>query len=139
VGTYDQNLVDSFKRVSSYNRTDFDLLIQFLARRKLHVTPGVLAEVSNLAMQLKRDGFERMVEYNISELRRMDEHYVPKDVILEATELTKIGVTDTSLLIAAKKHDVGILTDDHPLWSRCMTEGIPATHMAELQGRADLF
>ncbi len=139
VGRYDENLIDSFKRMSGYDRTDFDLLIQFLARRKLNVTPGVLAEVSNLAMQLKRGGFERMIEYNISELKSMGEHYVPKDTILEAKELVRVGITDTSLLIAAKEHNVGILTDDHPLWSRCQTEGIPAIHMAELQGRGDLF
>ncbi|TET89279.1 MAG: hypothetical protein E3J35_10330 [Methanomassiliicoccales archaeon] len=139
VGAYDESLIGKFKRVSKYSRTDFDLLVQFLAGRKVCVTPGVLAEVSNMAMELKRGEFGKVVDHNVEELKQMDEHYVSKDDILEAEELKRVGVTDTSLLIAAKERDGEILTADHPLCSRCRKTGIPATHMAELQWRGEQF
>jgi hypothetical protein len=139
VGAYDESLIGRFKRVSRYSRTDFDLLVQFLAGRKVCVTPGVLAEVSNLAMKLKRGEFGRLVDHNIQELKRMDERYVAKDVILEEEVLKRVGVTDTSLLVAAKERDGEILTADHPLFSRCGGMGISATHMDELQWKGDQF
>lgn len=139
VGTFDESLVERFKRLSGYDSSDFDLLVQFLAGRRVLVTPGVLAEVSNMAMQLGREGFQRLVDRNIQGLRQMGESYVTKDIILEAPELKKVGVTDTSLVIAARHNDWEILTADHPLCSRCRTAGIDVTHMMELQSRAEQF
>lgn len=137
VGAFDESLIGRFKRVSRYDRTDFDLLVQFLTGRRICVTPGVLAEVSNLAMELKHDGFGRLVDHNIQALKRMDERYVPKDTILNVGEIKRIGVTDTSLLVAAKECKGEILTEDHPLCSRCRKRGISAIHVAELRLRAE--
>ncbi len=103
------------------------------------MTPGVLAEVSNLAMELKGDGFKKLVDSNIDALKRMGECYISKDVIIEAPEFKKVGVTDTSILLAAKDKNGEILTADHPLCSRCRTMGIPVTHMMELQSRSEEF
>lgn len=139
VGAYDESLIGRFKRVRAYNRTDFDLLVQFLAGRKVCVTPGVLAEMSNLALELKRGEFGRLVEHNIQELKRMDERYVPKDTILDMKEFKKVGVTDTSLLVAAEECKGEILTSDHPLYSRCRKKGISTIHMDELQWRGEHF
>jgi hypothetical protein len=90
-------------------------------------------------MKLKRGEFGRLVDHNIQELKRMDERYVAKDVILEEEVLKRVGVTDTSLLVAAKERDGEILTADHPLFSRCGGMGISATHMDELQWKGDQF
>ncbi|MCK5291534.1 MAG: hypothetical protein KAR39_05920 [Thermoplasmata archaeon] len=137
VGAYDESLIGKFKRVSRYNQTDFDLLVQYLAGRKVCVTPGVLAEMSNLAMGLKRGEFGRLIDHNIQELKRMDERYVPKDTIFDMREFRRIGVTDTSLLVAAEECEGEILTADHPLCFRCRKKGISATHMTELQWQGD--
>jgi hypothetical protein len=94
VGAYDETLIGRFKRVRNYKQVDFDLLVQFLAGRKVCVTPGVLAEMSNLAMELKQSEFGRLVDHNLQELKQMDEHYIPKDTILITKELKKAGVTD---------------------------------------------
>ena len=139
MGTYERGLVERFKRTRGYTRNDFDLLVQFLAGRRVIATPGVLAEVSNMAMQLRREEFNRLVERNIDGLRRMGEIHVAKDIVIEAPEFRKVGATDTSLLLAARENDWEILTSDHPLCSRCRNEGIEATHMMELQTRAEQF
>lgn len=69
----------------------------------------------------------------------MDERYVPKDTILDMKEFKKVGVTDTSLLVAAEECKGEILTSDHPLYSRCRKKGISAIHMDELQWRGEHF
>lgn len=139
VGTYGRNLIRRFKRTRDYSPDVFDLLVQFLAGRRVIATPGVLTEVSNLAMQLGREDFTRLVERNIEGLRSMREIHVEKDVVIEAPEFRKVGATDTTLLIAARDNEWEILTSDHPLCSRCWSEGIEATHMMELQTRAEQF
>lgn len=139
VGTCERGLVERFKRTKNYSRNDYDLLVQFLAGRRVIATPGVLAEVSNMAMQLRREEFARLVDRNIDGLRHMGEIHVAKDLIIEAPEFKRVGATDTTLLLAARDNDWEILTSDHPLFSRCRSEGIEATHMMELQTRAEQF
>ncbi len=139
VGTYDRGVIATFKRTRRYDENTYDLLIQFLAARRAIVTPGVLAEVSNLALELKDGGFPKMVEMNISSLRELGEIHVAKDVILASPVLGRMGVTDVSILVAAKEGKGEILTDDHQLLQRSRGEGIDATHMMELQSRADVF
>ncbi len=49
IGTYNKNLILTFKRLKTYNYTfeDFKILREFLTRTKvIMVTPGVLSEVS---------------------------------------------------------------------------------------------
>jgi len=139
VGTYDKNATAAFKRTRKYDVNTYDVLIQFLAARRGVITPGVLAEVSNLAMELKDEGFRRVVEANVSSLRELGEAYVAKDVILSSPVLGRMGVTDVSIFVAAKEGEGEILTDDFHLLQRSRGEGVDATHMMELQSRAELF
>jgi uncharacterized protein YacL len=139
VGSYERGLIERFKRTKEYSINVFDLLVQFLAGRRVIATPGVLAEVSNLAMQLPHKEFARLVDRNINGLRQLGEIHVEKDVVIEVPEFRRVGATDTALLLAARDHDWEILTADHPLFSRCQKEGIEATHMMELQTRAEQF
>ena len=55
IGAYDKNTIKGFKRLSMYDSVDFDLLLEFVAKRKVMVTPQVLAEVSNFAKELKNN------------------------------------------------------------------------------------
>lgn len=139
VGSYERGLVERFKRTKKYSINDFDLLVQFLAGRRVIATPGVLAEVSNMAMQLPRSEFSRLVDRNIDALRQLGEIHVGKDMVIEAPEFKRVGATDTTLLLAARENDWEVLTSDHPLFSRCQKEGIEATHMEALQTRGEWF
>ena len=55
IGSYDKNTIKGFKRLANYDSVDFDLLLEFVAKRKVMVTPQVLAEVSNFAKELKNN------------------------------------------------------------------------------------
>ena len=103
------------------------------------MTPGVLAEVSDLGMELKDDGFSKLVEANMSAPMELGESHVAKDVMLANPTPGRLGVTDVSILVAAREAKGEILTNDHHLWQRSMRDGVDATHMMELQSRAEFF
>src|SRR3970040_237267 len=77
IGLYDKNVIESFKRLSRYDSYDYDLLLQFITRRKIIVTPQVLSEVSNFANRLKPNKFSEFIEENKPTLEKIDEKYIP--------------------------------------------------------------
>lgn len=136
VGTFDKKLIGKSKRIKDYKPIDFDLLAQFLARRRIIVTPGVLAEVTNLAKTIKHFNFEKFVKANIKGLKKVGECHISKDIILESDVFSRLGYTDTSILIAAKENKGEVLTTDFPLYSRCRSLNMEATHFSALRERA---
>lgn len=141
IGSYDKNTIKNFKRLSKYDSDDYDLLFQFVAARKVMVTPQVLAEVSNFARELKNnpDTFSEIIKINKSLLEKIYEKYIPKDDILASQELFKFGFTDASIIVAAKENDALVLTDDHPLFGKCKSKGLDAKHMSEIQEIKEIF
>ena len=139
IGAYDKNMIKKFGRTEKYTESDFDILVQFLVTRKVYVTAGVLAEVSHFAEELKDNRFQELIDRNMENLRKMGECHIGKDIIIENVDFKRFGFTDTSILLAAKKNDWEILTDDHPLFGKCWKIGIPAHHMMELQSISNRF
>lgn len=141
IGSYNKNTIKSFKRLQEYDQDDFDLLFQFIAKRKVLVTPQVLAEVSNFAKQLKndKDAFSEIIERNRAILEKICEKYIPKNDILGSQELGRFGFTDTSIIAAAKENDALVLTDDFPLWGICKRKGLDTMHMNEILGMKEIF
>lgn len=128
MGLYDKNAINNFKRLSEYDSDDYDLLYQFVAKRKIIVTPQVLSEVSNFADQLK-NRFSEFIEENRPNLEKIDEKYITKAEILTSPEVVKFGFTDTSIILAAKENNALVLTDDFPLCNICKRNGLDAKHM----------
>lgn len=139
VGTYDNSMIGRFKRIKKYTNLDFDVLVQFLTKKRVFVTPGVLAEVSNFAEELGNKRFQEFVDRNMENLREMSELYIGKDIIIASSEFRQLGFTDTSIMLVAKEHGGEVLTADHHLCGKCGKMGIPAHHMIELQERAKQF
>lgn len=86
IGSYDKSTIKGFKRLSKYDSDDFDLLFQFVATRKVIITPQVLAEVSNFAKELKNnpDTFSEIIGKNKALLEKVCEKYIPKnDMVLK--------------------------------------------------------
>ncbi|RLG24202.1 hypothetical protein DRN85_08070 [Methanosarcinales archaeon] len=139
VGIYNQEMIGKARRLKDYKPAHFDVLWQFLAQRRIYITPGVLAEVTNLADQTVKANFEEFVEANSDTLEKMVEYYVQKNDILKKSEFARIGYTDTSILAAAEETDGEVLTSDHPLYLRCKKSGLDVTHMDALKERAEVF
>jgi len=77
-------------RLRKEGDSDFDLLVEILASRTGVSTPGALAEVSIMGMQLQRKDRDRAVERNVEALRHRDEIHVVKGNA-EAPEFKKVG------------------------------------------------
>ncbi|MDO9098954.1 MAG: hypothetical protein Q7U60_12645 [Candidatus Methanoperedens sp.] len=139
MGLYDENAIAKFKRLSKYDSDDYDLLLQFIAKRKIIVTPQVLSEVSNFAKELKPNRFSEFIEGNRSTLEKIDEKYIPKTAILASQEIVKFGFTDTSIILAAKENNALVLTDDFPLSGICKKIGVDTMLMMEIQSQKEIF
>ncbi|MCX9010568.1 MAG: hypothetical protein OIN66_05530 [Candidatus Methanoperedens sp.] len=138
MGLYDRKAIDGFKRLSEYDCDDYDLLFQFVARRKLIVTPQVLSEVSNFARGLKNKFSEFIVE-NRSTLERIDEKYIPKTDILTSQEVVNFGFTDISIILAAKENNALVLTDDFLLCGIYRKFELDTIHMTEVLSQKEIF
>lgn len=139
MGIYDKNAISSFKRLSSYDADDYELLLQFVFNRKIMVTPHVLSEVSNFASRLKSKFFE-FLESNAFTLDKIDEKYISKTYILNTPEVNKFGFTDISIILAAKENNALVLTDDFPLYGLCKKIGLDAMHVStEILSQTEIF
>ncbi len=139
MGLYDKNAIEDFKRLSGYDSDDYEILLQFVARRKIIVTPQVLSEVSNFADQLK-NRFSEFIKENRPYLEKIDEKYITKTEILTSPEVVKFGFTDTSIILAAKENNALVLTDDFPLCNICKRNGLDAKHMkTEILSLKEIF
>lgn len=141
IGSYDKSTIKGFKRLSKYDSDDFDLLFQFVATRRIIVTPQILAEVSNFAKGLKNnpDTFSEIIGKNKALLEKVCEKYIPKNDILGSQELAKFGFTDASIIMAAKENDALVLTDDFPLFGICNRNGLDTKLMKEILGMKEIF
>jgi hypothetical protein len=138
-GIYNKDLIGRSRRIKDYQPIHFDILIQYLAGRRIIVTPGVLAELTNLAKYIKDINFTKFIESNNEGLKKLGEHHISKELILETDEFSRLGYTDTSILLSAKKNNGEVLTEDHELFLRCRKVGMKATHMVEIKDKADGF
>ena len=141
IGSYDKSAIRGFKRLSKYDSDDFDLLFQFVATRRIIITPQILAEVSNLAKELKNNPttFSEIIEKNKTLLEKVCEKYIPKNDILGSQELARFGFTDASIIVAAKENDALVLTDDYPLLGICKRKGLDTKDMREISGMKEIF
>ncbi len=139
MGFYDKSAIGDFKRLSpKYESDDHELVFQFVARKKIIVTPQVLSEVSNFAEGLKNK-FSEFIEGNRITFEKIDERYITKNDILASKEVAKFGFTDTSIILAAKETDALVLTADHRLCEKCRKIGLDAIHMDEILSQKEIF
>lgn len=116
VGIFDKDLIERFKRTRSYNAQDFALLANLVCLfARIVTTPHILAELSNLSLQMKEPRVTRYFDVVVETLRTMREEYLSKDSLLASRSLRwlpRIGFTDLSIIEAASIHKYLVLTDD---------------------------
>lgn len=99
-GAYDLYSIRKLKFRYTPDIDDLRILLQFLLRFRIVITPQVLAEVSNLVnTKIDKQNFMEFMKKNLLFMKkRLYEKHVPKDDILERTDEIKFGFTDASLL-----------------------------------------
>lgn len=115
VGIYDPDYISQFKRTDKY-ADDFES-IHFVVDcfRKKIVTCHILAELSNLSMEIPDHRLATYFSFFIEALREANEKHLDKDDILNHYLLPKIGITDLGIIEAAKRYKYLVFTDDFRL------------------------
>lgn len=145
-GLVDRTAVERLSRNNEgYTAKDLDLLIRLVARfHRVVTTPQILAEVSNLSSNLTykrrephlRDHFAHVLAF----LRQTGEEVVEKDDILSDSWLgllPKLGVTDISILEAARRGKYLVLTDDATLTANLARNGLDVLNFTHIRFLAE--
>jgi hypothetical protein len=123
VGLFDSKLISKHKRTMIFNECAFKVLLDYLEKyQTFEVTSYSLAEVSNLLEFSGKNGELINFFINFIEQERIKISHIPKDNLLnEKKALSKLGVTDCSILIKSKRVDV--LTKDLDLYLAILKRG----------------
>lgn len=116
-------------------KKEFELLIGIIRKFKgIVITPQVLAECTNLLNQNgSSERYKYLLERMIDPLKKCQERYIEKDIILSCPKFPNFGSTDISLIECSKKHGGMILTDDGPFKWYCEGNKIPALNFNKLK------
>lgn len=112
IGTVNRNRITNFKRTRQYTTQDFDLLSSVITHwSSLCTVPHILAEVSNLT---DLEGIERLRARQILQetISVLTEVAVPSAKAVLEPAFSLLGLTDASILTAAREQSCAVLTDD---------------------------
>jgi hypothetical protein len=135
VGQVDRRLIGRFKRTQQYSGDDFNLLVTLIERlgRPL-ATPHIIAEVGNLAGQLKGPLRESLfAELMVWLVHPATEISVETRLIqeFEPHVIARFGITDCVTMIAASHYLV--ITDDSGLATELTSQARDVLNFRQLE------
>jgi hypothetical protein len=136
IGSFDRSLVGRFKRIQKYEESDFDLLLNLVARcPRLVTTPNVLTEVSNLAGQLPEEMAEEFRDEFRLAVKKLDERLLKSEDIVEDAAFLRLGLADGTIINLARQKKL-VITDDLPLYAQLMDEKLAAINFTHVRSSA---
>ena len=134
VGSYEPAFVPKFKRTSMYTEQDYQWLKEYVDKfSRIVVTPQVLAEAWNFLEKINEQKFKQFISSIMNTLYLIDEHYIAKDLILDNRGFNYIGITDVSIILAAKSTGCLVLTDDLRAYSHFASNNIETININHLR------
>lgn len=134
VGKFDSKQIAKFKRTDKFDADDFDLLDRLLKLfRRVVTTPNVLAEVNSLSGQWGEPTRSKYFQRFASEIESVEEEYVESRVAGREPLFVKVGLTDTTIALAAKDRYL-VLTDDLKLAQLLEHQGVPVLNFNHIRG-----
>jgi hypothetical protein len=98
IGSYNRDLIATFKRVGAYSDGDYDMLRRLVAGfQNLVSTPHVLTEVSNLANSLPSPLKSFWFDHFANRISGIEERSAPAGVLAAMPEFANFGITDAAL------------------------------------------
>ena len=111
VGSYNENMISSFKRTVSYTVEDYKYLVVFLKNFEKHFyTPNILSEITNLTDSINSEPNFPFFQHIKKILSVFTEDSVSSEEIMELKSFLKFGLTDAVNCKLSDKYLV--LTDD---------------------------
>lgn len=124
VGAYDPNYIKDCPLMKEGNKVyevqHFELVKKIIERfpNKIVVTPHIISEV-NMLSQINIKPKDRLGDYFMNLIKQLEsykEHLVALKILLNSGGVVEFGITDISLIEAAKQNKWLILTDDSGLY-----------------------
>ena len=132
IGMYQPSLIETYKRLSRYTRSDFDLLSTALSNFRLIVTtPNILTEVSNLSSAIPDSHTGSYFESFATTVALLKEEYVPSSRVIQ-NQFATFGLTDAAIAEIAEKQYL-VLTDDFRLSQSLQAAGIDTLNFNHLR------
>ena len=134
VGTTDPSYVGRHRRLRAYDKSDFDLLIEFIRPMSaLVVTPYILIETSNTLLS----GIGEPARSHIADTFRqlvgsLDERFVHSTRAVEQPEFPRLWLTDAAVLMELVNSHV-LLTADLDLYLAASQRGYTAINFNHLR------
>lgn len=132
VGSYNENMISSFKRTVNYTVEDYKYLKTFLSRFDKHFyTPNILTEITNLTDSINSEpsfSFFQHIKYALS---IFTEDSISSDEIMQLKSFLKFGLTDAVNCKLSDKYL--ILTDDLRLYSFLANQRLPAINFNHIR------
>ena len=124
VGLVNRDRIPRFKRTQQFIPEDFDLLTQILRSfQTIVTTPNILTEVNSLANQLGEPERSRCFHLFSQAIANLQETYETSALLAQSPEFPRIGLTDCSILSAARDRYL-VLTDDLQLAAQLQSQNI---------------
>ena len=134
IGCYDVDYITHFTRTSAYTSEDFNKLRRYIKNfNALFVTPQILTELSHFSEEVNESKLNSYFEVLIKELSNFKEEYIDENIILSNKEsLIKFGFADCSIVEAAKRNSLTVLTTDFPLSGSMKASDLKALNWVDL-------
>lgn len=110
LGSVNPSILRSFKRLSTFRYSDFQVLVELSRSFKIATTAHVLTEVSNLANALPHNQKEIVFPYIASRIKFLREDVVYAIDVATQPEFSSFGLTDAALSRLSSSHL--LITDD---------------------------
>lgn len=115
IGSYDTNLIETFKRTNKFTKKDYKILTNFLSRfNKIITTPNVLTELDNFFNQLSSPIKEKVRLKLKEHIEVINENYIKSIDVTNSNKFLGFGLTDIGILNAIRDKYI-LLTEDFPL------------------------
>lgn len=133
VGFTDRNLILRHKKTKTFEKADYNLLVEILSRYDvIAVTPHILAEASNLVSLIGEPALSS-VRLTFSNLvQTQEEFYLASKDSAKHPAFIRLGLTDASILQVIRS-DIPLLTTDVGLYLEAAKVNPLATNFNHLR------
>lgn len=128
VGHTSRAYIARHKKLTEFSEQDYDTLVHLLSSAsQLLLTPHTLTETSNLAAYIQEPAKGQILATLQRLVMGTPEQHVPGATAVQRREFLRLGLTDASLIEAARE-DTVVLTADLDLYLAVLSKGASAVN-----------
>jgi len=127
VGSVNRRRIGQFKRTSSFEEKDYDLLRDLLRGYRIFSLAHVLSEMSNLT-DLSGDEQAQARQILREAICAIEEPIMPSRTAVQNSVYTRLGLTDAAIVESARTHGCAVLTNVLDLTLALQQQDLPAAN-----------